>query len=56
MVVWVGETFTEPEVAPPVEKFTPEQVVALVEDQERVELCPLVIETGFAVKDAVGSG
>ena len=52
----MGETDTEPDVAPPVEKFTPEQVVVLTEDQLRVELCPLVIETGFAVKDAVGSG
>jgi hypothetical protein len=38
----------------PVEKLVPVQDVAFVEDQESVEDCPLVIDVGLAIKDAVG--
>ena len=36
----VGDTEVLPEVAPPVEKLSPVQDVAYVEDHERVALCP----------------
>ena len=38
----------------PVEKPLPEQEVALVDDQERIDDWPLEIEVGFAESVAVG--
>ena len=61
MVVAVGETEIEPFVDPlplvpvPVEKLLPVQTVALVEDQVRTTLWPLVIVVADADKDAVGT-
>jgi len=61
----VGETVTDPEVAPPIatDWLTPcasvnaiWQLVALVEDQVKVVLPPRMIEAGFAWNVAVGSG
>lgn len=49
-----GETGTLPLVAPPVEKPTPAQEVALVEDQVRVEDWPRLIVVGLAESVAVG--
>jgi hypothetical protein len=40
----------------PVEKPVPVQEVALVDDQERVDDWPLVIDVGLAVSEAVGAG
>ena len=48
-----GATATDPEVALLVEKPPPEQEVALVELQLRVEDCPLVMPLGVAVREAV---
>jgi hypothetical protein len=51
-VVAPGETATEPEVAPPVEKL-PAHVVAPVEDHVRSDDSPFSIEAGFATRAAV---
>jgi hypothetical protein len=40
----------------PVEKPVPVQEVALVDDHERVDVWPLVIDAGLAVSEAVGAG
>ena len=53
MVVAVGLTDTLPEAAPPVEKFVPEQVPALLLVHVSVEEPPDGIEMGFAVSDAL---
>lgn len=52
----VGLTVTVPEVAPPVLKPVPEQVVALLEDQMIVTAPPEVIEVGLTEMFAVGDG
>jgi hypothetical protein len=54
VVVTLGETAADPEVAFPVEKFVPEQELAFVEDHVSVDDCLFEIEVGFAVKLAVG--
>ena len=54
MVVAVGETDTDPEVVPPVEKPVPVQEVALADDHVSVEDWPLVMLVGLAVRVAVG--
>ena len=51
-----GLTSTEPEVAPPVEKFVPVQDVVFAEDQVTVPAPPAPIEDGDAVRLAVGVG
>jgi hypothetical protein len=56
VVVWIGDTETDSATAPPVEKLTPVQLVASVEDQESVEDWPELIEVGLAERDAVGVG
>jgi len=48
------ETNRVPEVAPPVEKFAPVQVVALVEPQESCVEPPYGIEVGHATRFTVG--
>jgi hypothetical protein len=45
-----------PLVAPPVEKPTPVQEVAFVDDQVRVDEPPLETDVGFAVRETVGAG
>ncbi len=55
VVLVVGETATEPEVAVPAVKLLVHDV-AFVEDQVRVELEPLAIEVGDAERFAVGAG
>lgn len=54
MVDCEGETWTEPEVAPPVENPLPVQEVALEEDQESVAGCPCVMLLGLRESVAVG--
>jgi hypothetical protein len=54
-VVSCGETVTEPEVAFPVEKPEPVQLLALVADHVSVAFCPRITEEGFGVRDAVGT-
>lgn len=51
-----GAAETEPEVAPPVEKFVPAQESAPVEDQASVVDWPSCKEDGAAVKEALGMG
>jgi hypothetical protein len=53
MVVTVGDSDVEPDVAPPVEKFVPAQELALVLDQVSVEDWPELIVVGFADREAV---
>ena len=55
-MVAVGETATEPDIALPVEKFVPVQLVAFVEFQVSVELFPVTIVVGDEDSDAVGTG
>lgn len=55
-VVELGQTGTEPLVAPPVLKLFPEHAFALLEDHEMVEEFPCTIEAGLADVDAVGGG
>jgi hypothetical protein len=55
-VVVLGVTEAEPETTPPVEKPVPVQDVAFVEDQDRVEDWPEVIEVGLAERVTVGRG
>jgi hypothetical protein len=55
MVVLVGETVTDPEVALPVEKPAPEHEVALFELQVRVGDCPATMVLGLALRAAVGA-
>lgn len=47
---------TEPDVAPPVEKPVPVQLVALVEDHVRAEEAPETTLEGLALSEAVGVG
>ncbi len=54
MVVLAGATATDPEVALAVEKPAPEQEVASVELQLRVEDCPAAMLLGVALREAVG--
>ena len=56
VVVAVGETETEPPVAPPLENPVSVQVVAFVELQVSVLLSPSLIVLGEAVRVAVGGG
>lgn len=56
VVVCDGDTFTLPDVAPPVEKLFPVQLVAYEDDHVSVVDCPCVIELGIAVSVAVGGG
>ena len=51
-----GETVAEPLVLPPVLNPEPEQLVALLELQESVLLCPCVMLEGLAERDALGAG
>lgn len=51
-----GLTNTEPEVAPPVEKFVPVQDVVFAEDHATDPAPPAPIEDGAAVRLAVGVG
>jgi hypothetical protein len=53
VVVTVGETDTDPDVAPPVEKPVPVQEVAFVDDHVSVEDWPLVMLVGLAEREAV---
>ncbi len=53
VVVAVGDTDADPEIAFPVEKFVPVQEVALVEDHASIDACPPVINVGFTVTFAV---
>jgi hypothetical protein len=56
-VVDDGLTFVEPDVAPPVEKFTPELLVDAEHDQVSVVLPPEFMVVGFPVKvGGVGGG
>lgn len=48
----VGLTLTDPDVAPPVEKPIPEQLVALADVQESTEDSPEAILSGVAVSSA----
>jgi len=54
----VGDTVTpvELDAAPPVENPVPVQEEALVEDHERVEDWPDVMDVGLAEREAVGTG
>jgi hypothetical protein len=54
VVVTVGETDADPDVAPPVEKPVPVQEVAFVDDHVSVEDWPLVMLVGPAEREAVG--
>jgi hypothetical protein len=56
VVFEIGETLTELEVAPPVEKPVPVHEVAPVELQASVEEPPVVMLEGVAVSVAVGVG
>ena len=56
VVVRVGEREVVPETALPVEKLVPVQEVAYEEDQVRVELPPLVMDEGDAVRRTTGAG
>lgn len=49
-----GDTVTEPETAPPVEKPVPVQDVAFEDDQVKVELLPFTIDVGDAESATVG--
>jgi len=53
MVVVVGETLTEPDV-PEAVKLVPVHEVASVDDHDKVDDWPVVIDVGFAVRVAVG--
>jgi len=55
-VLWVADTTTLPEVAPPVEKFEAEHVVAFVDDHDTVEDPPNATVFGESVRLAVGGG
>jgi len=56
VVLLVGETETDPDVALPVLKFVPVQLSASVLDQVSVDESPEVMEVGDAERDAVGAG
>jgi hypothetical protein len=53
VVVAVGETDADPDVALPVEKPVPVQEVAFVDDHVSVEDWPLVMLVGLAEREAV---
>jgi len=53
VVVWVGATVCDPDVAVDAVQFA-EQLVALVEVQERADVCPEVIDVGLAVRVTEG--
>jgi len=55
VVVTVGATATDPEVALPVEKFVPVHEAAFFEPQVRVEDWPVRIAVGLAERLAVGA-
>lgn len=56
VVVVDGLTVTEPEVASPVEKLVPVQVVAFADDHVRSADCPAEILVGLETSDAVTAG
>ena len=57
MAVAAGETVSEPESGlVPVQLPEAVQLVTLVEDQLRVDVCPWVIIVGVAVKLSAGDG
>lgn len=51
-----GATLSEPEIAPPVANPVPAHEVALVDDHDRVDDWPLVMDAGLAAREAVGDG
>ncbi len=51
-----GETDTDPDVAPPVEKLVPVHEVALEDDHDSVEELPCATEVGEADNEHVGGG
>jgi hypothetical protein len=55
VVVTLGLTTAEPEIFDAV-KLPPLQDVALVDLQERVDDCPVVIDVGLAKSETVGGG
>jgi hypothetical protein len=56
LVLEEGDTEVEPDVAPPVEKLVPVQLVAFEEDQVSVADWPLVIVVGATEMEQVGAG
>jgi hypothetical protein len=56
VVVTVGETVAVPDVAPAAEKLVPVHEVAFADDQVRVELPPVVMDEGDAVRRTTGAG
>ncbi len=51
-----GLTATEPEVAPPVEKFVPVHEVVFADDHVTVPAPPAAMDAGVAERLAVGEG
>lgn len=51
-----GNTWTEPETAPPVEKLTPALETESAQDQLHMEGLPLLIDSGLQLKDGGAGG
>jgi len=54
-VVTVGLTVSDPDVAPPVGKLVPAQLVAPCDAQVRSDCSPEIIDVGLATSEAVST-